>query len=225
MLVPRERLNVTILISGIVGILLIFFLQVAVGPNWVLRFGTVPAEVRAGWNTLTTAGFDLSALSEVLTLFSATLIHGGVEHVFFNLLYLWIFAFLVMQALGPVWGAGIFVVTGVVGNLTQCFFEWDSTIPIVGASGAVMGFEGVYLGLFLRFRLRDPDVWPIAHPIPPFNLLLLTVFGTVADVTGIVGGGQGIAYGAHLGGLVSGLFIGSFIVPKVREESLRDHNW
>lgn len=217
-----RRQPVTVaLIAAVAGIFGIFLLQVTVGPGWTRTFGAIPVEIRAGAEQLAAGEFSPGALLEVSTVFTCTLMHGGIEHVAFNLAYLWIFGWLVMQALGVLWGLAIFVITGIAGSLTQCFFDWDSPIPIIGASGAVLGFEGAYLGLYLRYPLRDPDIWPIAYPIPPMNLLILTLFGVVADIGGILQQGQGIAYGAHLGGLVSGLFLTSFVVGKVRPEALR----
>ncbi len=217
---PLQPVTVA-LITAVGVIFVLFLLQVTVGSGWSRTFGSIPAEIRAGARQLAEGDFSAGAVFEVCTLFTATLMHGSIEHVAFNLAYLWIFAWLVMQALGVRWGIAIFLITGIAGNLTQCFFDWDSPIPIIGASGAVLGFEGAYLGLYLRFRLRDPDIWPIAHPIPPMNLLIITLIGVVTDIGGILQQGQGIAYGAHLGGLVSGLFLTSFVVRGVRPEALR----
>jgi membrane associated rhomboid family serine protease len=206
----------------LIGLMVLIFLgQYAAGWNPALLLGTQPAHVAAALERLMAGELAVDALAQVGTLFTATLIHGGVEHILYNMAFLWIFASLVSQALGYRWMFAIFLLTGIAGNVVQCALNWDSPIPILGASGAVMGFEGVYLGLFLRFPLRDPDIWPLAHAVPPTNLLVITLFGAVMDIGGLVGGEGGIAFGAHLGGLVAGLFIGSFVVGRVRGEALR----
>jgi membrane associated rhomboid family serine protease len=95
--------------------------------------------------------------------------------------------------------------------MVQAWLNSDSPIPILGASGAVCGFEGVYLGLALRWQLPDPDVWPLAFPVPPLQLGAFAVLGFVGDMYFLANQGQGVAYGAHVGGFLSGLAIAAMI--------------
>jgi len=207
------------LLTLIGGIVLVFLGQVALPIDW-MAYAVRPVEVQQAWEQLRAGNFSSDALMALATLFTATLLHGGPEHILLNMVYLWLFAALVAQALGYRWMLFLFVVTGIAGNLTQCFLNWESAVPILGASGAVMGFEGAYLGLWMRFRLRDPDVWPISRPIPPGQLVLLAVFGAAMDISGLIGANPGIAYGAHLGGLVSGLFLSTLFVRRVNDQAL-----
>ena len=95
--------------------------------------------------------------------------------------------------------------------MTQVCLNQHSDIPIIGASGAVCGLEGVYLTLALRWPLRWPDVWPIAHPIPPLQLGLFAALGAALDIYSLTSGAERIAYGAHVGGFLSGLVIATVI--------------
>ena len=80
-----------------------------------------------------------------------------------------------------------------------------------------MGFEGLYLGMAVRWRLPDPHVFPIARPIPPINLGILTAVGISFDFYRLMEHSEAnIAYGAHLGGFMMGLFLACFIVPRPR---------
>ena len=83
-----------------------------------------------------------------------------------------------------------------------------------------MGFEGAYLGLAVRWSLPWPRIWPIAHPIPPMRLVILAVVGFGFDISGTITGTPGIAYGAHLGGFIAGLFLTSFITPRPKLDSV-----
>ncbi len=93
----------------------------------------------------------------------------------------------------------------------QAWLKPQSSRPIIGASGAVCGFEGIYLGLILRWKLPWPDVWPLAHPIPPIRLAAFAILGVVIDAYSLMNFDQRIAYGAHLGGFFSGLFIAALL--------------
>ncbi len=109
-----------------------------------------------------------------------------------------------------------FVFTAICGGICHVALNPTEQIPMLGASGAVMGFEGLYLGMAVRWRLPDPHVWPIARPVPPSRLVLLAVLGLVMDFAEYLGGGSGVAYGAHLGGFIAGMVLGASIVPMPR---------
>ena len=69
----------------------------------------------------------------------------------------------------------------------------------------------MYLGLALRWHLPDPHVWPLAHPIPPLQLGAFAVVGFFFDAYSLMNHNQGVAYGAHIGGLLSGLALAAVI--------------
>jgi membrane associated rhomboid family serine protease len=88
----------------------------------------------------------------------------------------------------------------------------NSPAPIIGASGGISGLAGTYLGLALRWQLPWPDVWPIAHPIPPMQLGAFAVLGFIGDVHLLANQAQHIiAYGAHVGGFLCGFTIAVII--------------
>lgn len=202
------------LLALIGAISVIFGLQVFPG-GWEGPFELVPAEVVSTWNTLKEGG-DASWWILATTL-TCELLHGGPEHLLFNMLYLWIFGAIVAELLGHRWVYLIFVATAVCASVTHVLLNADEVIPCIGASGAVMGFEGAYLGLAIRWRLPDPHVWPIAHPVSPARLALLAVVGIFLDLGGIMGfaGVSNIAYGAHIGGFAGGLLL-SAVAPMPR---------
>ncbi len=205
-----------VLLTLIAVIFLTFLLQVTIGVAFYGDFMTVPDEVVSAWNLLRAGDFRNVPWAEFVTLFTAAMLHGGLDHIMGNMIFLWIFAALAAELIGQRWMLIAFVFTAITGNLCHVALNSGSQIPCLGASGAVMGFEGLYLAMAVRWRLPDPHVWPMARPIAPDRLAMIGVIGLVFDFLGYTGGQTGIAYGAHLGGFIGGLFLGSFIVRMPR---------
>ncbi len=206
----------------IVLMFLIFLAQAAFGEAWYVDLMAVPGKIVAAWNQLRAGDAGSTEWGIFGTLLSCAFLHGDLQHVLFNMLYLWIFAGLVSELLGWRWLLIIFLFTSIAASITHTAMNHESFIPTLGASGAVMGFEGAYLGLAARWHLPDPHIWPIARPIPPGNLALVAVLGVSLDYYAIMDGTQaGIAYGAHVGGFTMGLFITALVAPKPRLASVR----
>ena len=79
-----------------------------------------------------------------------------------------------------------------------------------------MGFEGLYLAMAIRWHLPNPHVWPMARPIAPSQLAMVAIIGLFFDFMGYTGGDSNVAHGAHLGGLIGGIILGSFFVKMPR---------
>ena len=145
---------------------------------------------------------------EVADLFFSMFLHGGFLHLAGNMLFLWIFGDNVEHRLGRLGYLLVYLFTGVVATVAFAMFARESTIPLVGASGAISGVLGIYFLLFRHNRVKVfvflfpfiMDVWLIsARLVLGFYLVvdnLLPVF---------LGSGGGVAHGAHIGGFVGGL--------------------
>lgn len=190
-----------------------FFLQLILGPLAYFRLMALPAEIVASWEALRSGTFDSSDLRPLGTLFSYALLHGNFGHLFGNMIFLWIFAALAAELLGHRWMLLTFVFTAITGGVCHVALNPEEFVPMLGASGAVAGFEGLYLALAVRWQLPDPHVWPFARPIPPAQLAALGVFGLAVDFMSYTSGQVGVAYGAHLGGFIGGILLGGMIVP------------
>jgi membrane associated rhomboid family serine protease len=118
---------------------------------------------------------------------------------------------LTSQALGQWRTLAIFLISGICGNILQKWFNSDTTVPTIGASGAVSGLAGVYVGLAVQWRLPYAEVWPLAHPVPPMQVAAFALIGFVGDMILLARHDQKIAYGAHLGGLLTGVVIAAVI--------------
>jgi membrane associated rhomboid family serine protease len=175
------------------------------------NFGAVPSTISSAFRSIVGGDWSAAAFLSLSQLVTAIFLHGDVGHILFNMVFLWAFGYLVSEILGQWMALLIFFVCGISGNIVQVGLNLDSPIPIVGASGAISGLTGTYFGLALRWNLPWPDVWPLAHPIPPLQLGAFAVIGFLGDVYLLANHDQHIAYGAHIGGFLSGLAIAALL--------------
>ncbi len=195
-------------IIGIIALAaLVFLAEQARHTTFAMSWGAVPLLIHHAFDAVRHGELSLVAFRNLARLVTAIFLHGGFEHILFNMVFLWTFGYLASEYLGEWWALGVFLLTGVCGNVAEVCLNPDSIIPTIGASGAVCGFEGLYLGLVLRWQMPWPDVWPLAHPIPPLQLGAFAVVGFIGDAYFLMNRAQHIAYGAHVGGFLSGLVV------------------
>jgi len=141
------------------------------------------------------------------TLFTSMFLHGGWMHLGGNMLYLWIFGDNVERAMGSARYVAFYVVCGLAAGLAHIAFSSGSSVPSIGASGAISGVLGGYLLLFPQNRVRVLTRGGIAT-VPAVYVLgfwiviqLISGFGSIAQTSET----GGVAYMAHIGGFVAGL--------------------
>ncbi len=205
-----------VLLSLIIVMFLVFAFQKVLGESIYEKYMLFPAEIVSAWNQLREGDYANVPWAEFGTLFTAAMLHGGPEHIIGNMIFLWIFAAIAAELLGQRCMLFVFVFTAIAGNLCHIALNPEEVIPALGASGAVMGFEGLYLGMAVRWRLPDPHVWPMARPIAPSRLAMIGIVGLIFDFMGYTSGQTGVAHGAHLGGFIGGFLLGSFFVKMPR---------
>lgn len=204
-------------LNVLVGIIGLFF-----PPGSINELKCNPASVSAAWDRVTSGEFAIADARVFATLLTYAFLHANAEHLFFNLLYLWMFGFIVGDLLGHRWVLAIYLITALGGSVGYVLSDPESPIPMLGASGAVMGFQGAYLGLAVRFRLPDPMVWPLADPVSPWKLGLFAVIGFALDLGGVVNPGDcNTAFATHIGGFVTGILLTSFIAPRPADAIVR----
>ncbi|MEM4310786.1 MAG: rhomboid family intramembrane serine protease [Nitrososphaerales archaeon] len=153
-------------------------------------------------------GFIPANLS-LLTIFTSLFLHGGLDHLIGNMWYLWIFGDNVEDRIGHGKYLIFYLLSGIAASFIHYLTDPFSVIPAIGASGAISGVMGAYAIFFPRARVLVLIRFYLTT-IPAFFLigfwfLLQLIFGTVSLVGGI---GSGIAYWAHIGGFIFGLFVG-----------------
>lgn len=159
------------------------------------------------------ARFAEQPFVEAPTIISAMFMHGGIAHIVGNMLYLWIFGDNVEDRLGSVKFLLFYLFCGMAATFAQMAINPDSTIPNVGASGAIAGVLGAYIRLFPQGKVNvlvGRVVTQLSARVVIgfwFALQFMRSMGSLASA----GEGGGVAYMAHVGGFVAGLFVAFFI--------------
>jgi len=180
------------------------------------NYGLIPGEVlhRIAPGTVVPLG-DRAACriggSDWLTLVTSMFLHGGWMHIIGNMWFLWIFGNNVEDSMGHARFAVFYLLCGLAAAGLQIFFQPDSGVPMVGASGAIGGVMGAYIVLYPRVRVQTFIV--LGFYVSRFSVsagfmlgywFLLQLLGGAADL-GRTGGGT--AFWAHVGGFVAGVVL------------------
>jgi membrane associated rhomboid family serine protease len=169
-------------------------------------------------------GGDAGGLPAVgLTVLSSMFLHGGWLHLIGNMWYLWIFGDNVEDRLGHVRYLVFYLAAGIVAALVQYATSPDSSLPTVGASGAIAGVLGAYAVAFPRARVITLVPLIIFIQVLPLPALLVLglwfvyqfLFGTLALTTTATGG---VAFWAHIGGFAFGA-LAMLLVGRPRSRS------
>ena len=145
-----------------------------------------------------------------LSVLVSMFLHGSLLHLGGNLLYLWIFGNNVEDRLGPVAYLGFYLVGGVVATLAHVAVNPDSTVPMVGASGAIAAVMGAYLVWFPHARIRTLVVFFFITFMRVRAMWLLGFWFVLQFFTG---NDSGVAWMAHVGGFVFGVVVGMLVGP------------
>ena len=171
-----------------------------------LRYGVVPFAL--------IHHFDINTFG---TLFTSMFLHGDLLHIASNMWFLYIFGDNVEDALGPVKFLVLYLATGLCAALTHVLIDVDSTVPMLGASGAIAGVLAAYFRLFPRARvvtLIPILVIVLVRELPAVFFIvawfILQLLYGIESLHGPAQGG-GIAFFAHIGGFVAGLVLVSLL--------------
>jgi membrane associated rhomboid family serine protease len=204
---PRQRfpiITVVLLLLNVAAFLYELSVLAAGGEPGLNRFirdyGVTASSIMAG--------------ESLITLLTSQFLHGGWWHLISNMLFLLSFGDNVEDRMGP-WRYIIFyLISGVLASLAQVLVDPQSTLPSIGASGAIAGLLGAYLVLFPEGQVRALVFFVIFATITRFSAVLFIVFWFILQLfNGLAGFGiasletGGVAYFAHIGGFVSGALL------------------
>jgi membrane associated rhomboid family serine protease len=180
----------------------------------ICHFGTIPAEITGQPGGYVDLGPGLPACRfgglAWETLLTSMFMHGGWLHLIGNMWFLWLFGNNVEDSMGHVRFLVFYLLTGLAGGATHIFTAQNSSIPTVGASGAISGVMGAYLVLYPRIKIETLFVLFIfirIIPVPAW--LILGYWIAVQFLSGAVDPqiGGGVAFWAHVGGFVAGVVL------------------
>jgi membrane associated rhomboid family serine protease len=205
-------------VSLIAANVLVFLYELALGPKlepFLFAYGAIPARLFQADPSLEAA---VGAVPPSVTIVSSMFLHGGLLHVGGNMLYLWIFGNNIEDALGHVRFLLFYLVSGVVAAYSHAFVDPHSTVPMIGASGAVSGVLGAYLALFPRARVLV--VVPLGFVMEWLHVPALFVLGFWFVMQFLYGffslgaPGGGVAWFAHVGGFLTGVVLIRLLVRR-----------
>ena len=208
--IPRQNTPIAtwllILINGVI-FLFELMMPMPVLERFFYLFGIVPARFThpewASW-----VGFPIDDYWPFLT---SIFLHGGWLHILGNMWTLWIFGDNVEDRMGPVRFTVFYVLCGLAAGVAHCLSNPSSTLPTVGASGAIAGVMGAYFYLFPESRvitLVPIFFYPLFLELPAVIYLGIWALSQVFSGTlslaaqGSVGG---VAWWAHVGGFLAGM--------------------
>ena len=174
---------------------IVFFMELTGGDAFVRQWSVIPADIVAGkhWVTILTAMF----------------MHAGWLHILGNMVFLWVFGPEVEDAMGRIQYLLFYLLSGLAASLAQIAASPHSTVPNLGASGAIAGVMGAFLITYPRDKIRTLILFGffVRITVLPAALLIgiwfvIQLFSQVGSVAAAQTGG--VAYMAHVGGFVFG---------------------
>ncbi len=214
-----------------INLLVFIFLQ-GLGTNdrFTFAMSTVPAEILTGQDIVTPdrvavvptgqriliPGLQPTPISVYLTLITSMFMHGGIAHIFGNMLFLWIFGDNIEDRMGHVRYLVFYLLCGVLASLAHVFSsaavavdQSSLLIPSLGASGAISGVLGAYLLLHPKRRVTV-ILFRFLTDVPAYVAIGIWFAFQLINGLGMLGGGSqqgGVAYAAHIGGFIAGVVL------------------
>jgi len=245
--IPTRRFPMLTVTLIAVNVLMFFVFQEAtlsfggaeVDEQRVVEYGAIPYEIshpgercEFGASAKAVCGPDVAARGAAgetaptwLTLLTSMFMHGGILHLAFNMLFLWIFGNNIEDSMGRVRFVLFYLLGGIVALLAQTALNVDAMAPTIGASGAVAAVLGGYTLLYPRARVVTLVViifFITVIELPALVMLglwlLIQVFYGTAELAQPVAGEGGVAYFAHIGGFIFGLAMIKLFANHVHED-------
>ena len=197
--------NKPIITYFIIGLcVLVFLLQIGSQTHKTgelfYSYGLIPS-VLMGHSQLPT---NLYVVPGYITIFTSMFMHGGFMHLIGNMLYMWIFADNIEDDIGYVKFLIFYLLAGIGAAMTQVFMDVNSQTPMIGASGAIGGVLGAYLINYPNARVLVLIPFGFFSQLIKIRALYVLGFWFILQ---FISSGGGVAYAAHIGGFVSGMFL------------------
>ena len=207
----RRPLHFPIITATIIVVnVLVFALELAGGETLVTQWALVPADVASGQNWI--------------TILTSMFMHGGWLHILGNMLFLWVFGPAIEDVMGPISYLVFYLMGGFAAIVTQVVVWPSSTVPALGASGAIAAVMGAFVITYPRDQIRTVLLlgWFSRVTFVPAIVLvgvwfLTQLFSQVSSFLGQVRI-DGVAYMAHIGGFAFGALLGRLFETSERRQ-------
>ena len=177
----------------------------------VCQYGLIPADLTGTVSPGLSTVCSVDGQPDWHTVITSMFMHGSWMHLLGNMWFLWIFGNNVEDAMGPILFTFFYLLSGLAASAAQVLADLHSTIPMVGASGAIGGVMGAYIVLYPKVHvhmLLFLVVFVRTFAIPAIAMLgywiVVQIFGAVSSM-GASGGG--VAFWAHIGGFIAGMLL------------------
>jgi membrane associated rhomboid family serine protease len=202
--------NITLILANIAVFLYSLGLEATLPPRafeaLLLSYSTVPARIPAF--LAGHASFEVSFVPLLTSMF----LHAGFLHLAGNMLFLWIFGDNVEDFFGHIPYFFFYIICGIGSGLLHVLFNLRSTVPALGASGAISGVMGAYILLYPRARILT---LVFIFPLPVPAVIFLGLWYVMQFLSGIDALGRGVSGGvawwAHIGGFLLGMFLTTLV--------------
>lgn len=195
---PLARFPIALVLI-ITANVIVFLMELALGDSFILRYSLKPAEIVRG--------------EHLETLFTSMFMHANFIHIAGNMIYLWVFGDeLEANYLGPVRFVIFYFVCGLAASALQIAVDPTSTVPNLGASGAIAGVLGgfqivfpgdrILVAILVPFWIWSARITSWVLIAIWFALQLISGLGSISSTTQ-----DGVAYFAHVGGFIAGLLL------------------
>lgn len=195
---PLARFPIALVLI-ITANVIVFLMELALGDSFILRYSLKPAEIVRG--------------EHLETLFTSMFMHANFIHIAGNMIYLWVFGDgLEANYLGPVRFVIFYFVCGLAASALQIAVDPTSTVPNLGASGAIAGVLGgfqivfpgdrILVAILVPFWIWSARITSWVLIAIWFALQLISGLGSISSTTQ-----DGVAYFAHVGGFIAGLVL------------------
>jgi membrane associated rhomboid family serine protease len=192
------RRTVPLVTYALIALNVLFFLvELGGGDAFIMKWAFVPNR------------FVANPGADILTIFTSMFMHAGWVHLGGNMLYLWIFGDNVEDRFGHTKFIIFYLLCGLAATFAQMAFNIGSTVPNLGASGAIAGVLGAYILMFPQGKVRvlqGQRVIQVSALIVIGFWIVLQLFSGIGSIANTTDTG-GVAYMAHIGGFIAGFVL------------------
>lgn len=197
----------------IVITIIVFFLQIT-SPDpeaFIYVYALVPALI------------DVNNFQTLTPFVTAMFLHGDLLHLGSNMLFLWVFGDNIEEHVGGFFYLFIYFASGILGNVAQYVFTPDSSVPMLGASGAVAGVLGAYFVILPHSKIKTivpffgfASIVEVPAPIMLGYWFVLQIISGAASIPLLADATGGVAFFAHIGGFAVGFLLAKIMHPRVK---------